>query len=202
MDNRLNLSLQCTTASTKAYQILGYIHRAITSRETHDRPTLLNACQATSGILCPMFWSSQLRGKENKLERVKRIATNMIKGLVTLPYEEKLNELDVFSLDKAQRKTHHIIPVLKGCLQRQWRPSLHKEPHGEEQWIPTAPGEVSSWYKKEIFCCNENNHSPEQHPQGCSRVPIIGGFQDATEQGTRQSHLGSLFHDRLDQIIF
>lgn len=56
----------------------------------------------------------------------------MIKGLVSLPYEERLKELDVFSLDKAQEGTH-IIPVLKECLQRQWRLSLYKEPHGEDK---------------------------------------------------------------------
>ncbi|KAK4831866.1 hypothetical protein QYF61_019694 [Mycteria americana] len=32
---------------------------------------------------------------------------------------------------------------------------------------------------------SENNHSPEQPPRGCGKVPITGGFQDTIGQGAR-----------------
>ena len=35
------------------------------------------------------------------------------------------------------------------------------------------------------FLYSENNHPLEQPPQGCGRVPIAGGFQDAIGQGAR-----------------
>jgi len=37
---------------------------------------------------------------------------------------------------------------------------------------------------------------------GTCRVPITGSFQDAIEQGARQSHLDSLSHESLDHTIF
>jgi len=50
--------------------------------------------------------------------------------------------------------------------------------------VQVAPGEVSSQYKKDIFY-SRSNHSLEQPPQGCGRVPFAGGFQDVIEQGAR-----------------
>ena len=59
---------------------------------------------------------------------------------------------------------------------------------------------LSSRYKK-FFFYTENNYSLEQPPQGRDRVHFTGGFQDAIGQGDRCSHLSSLSHDRLDQMI-
>jgi len=36
---------------------------------------------------------------------------------------------------------------------------------------------------------------------GCGRVPVTGGFQDVTGQGSRKSYSGSLCHKRLDKMI-
>ncbi|KAK4814877.1 hypothetical protein QYF61_027906, partial [Mycteria americana] len=58
---------------------------------------------------------------------------------------------------------YHSFPVLKGHLQRRQRFVLHKE---------RTRGN------------SENNQSLELPPQGCGEVPIAGGFQDATEQGS------------------
>ncbi|KAK4807163.1 hypothetical protein QYF61_024283, partial [Mycteria americana] len=45
VDNKLNMSQQCTAAATKANWILGCIHRGITSRD-RDVIIPLSACQA------------------------------------------------------------------------------------------------------------------------------------------------------------
>jgi len=73
----------------------------------------------------------------------------MVKGLENLPYEERLKELGLSSLENSR----HCIPVLKGRLQGGWRFSLHKEPDGEDegQCVQLALGEVSSRHKKKIF---------------------------------------------------
>lgn len=62
----------------------------------------------------------------------------------------------------------------------------------------------NSWrcpHKKEVFYA-ENNQTLQQPPQGCDGVSITGGFQDATGESARQSHLGSLSHRRLDWMVF
>jgi len=71
----------------------------------------------------------------------------MIKGLQSLPHEQRLQELGPFSLEERRlRGPRHSLPVLTGWLRRGRRLSPHKEPHGEGkgQWVQAALGEVSS----------------------------------------------------------
>jgi len=88
--------------------------------------------------------------------------------------------------EKAQEKYFCSIPVLKEQLEREQRLSVHEEPHGEdkEQLVHTALEKVLSQYKKGIFY-HEKDQSLEQHPMFPVRIPVTGGFQDATEQSAR-----------------
>ena len=73
-----------------------------------------------------------------------------------------------------------------------------KEPLGEDKGprVQVVAGEVLFCYKKKNFY-SESNQSLEQHSQGCGRIPVTAGFQDAFGQGARQSHLHTLFPQKV-----
>jgi len=100
VDEKLNMSCQCALAAQKANRILGCVKRSVASRSRDLILPLYSALVRPHLEYCIQLWSPQHKKDMDVLERVRRRAAMMIRGLEYLSCEDGLRELGLFSLEK------------------------------------------------------------------------------------------------------
>ena len=99
MDRDFNFKEQCLNARNRANKILGFINRNVSYKSKDVIRQLYNSYVRPHIEYCVQAWRPHLRHDIDMLESVQRRATKLIPSLKNMLYEDRLEELNMFSVE-------------------------------------------------------------------------------------------------------
>ena len=116
ISNNLKPSQQCSEAIKKANKIIGLIGRSFEYKSKNTILTLYTSLVRPHLEYCVQAWCPYYQKDIEKLERVQRRVTKMIPSLRSKPYEERLEELNLFPLSQRRLRGDLIqaFKIIKG----------------------------------------------------------------------------------------
>ena len=112
IDHSLKPSKHCASIASKANSILGQMTRSFHYRDRHVFLKLYKTYIRCHLEYCTPVWSPWSKADIDALEKVQERAVNMISGLSSHSYEDKLKELNLQSL-AARRERFDMIQTFK-----------------------------------------------------------------------------------------
>ena len=114
----LKFSRQCNEAVKKANMMLGFIKRNFTFKSKETILSLYKSLVRPHLEYAVQLWSPYLIKDIKKMEGVQRRATKLIPNLRNKFYNDRLSELDLFSLEKRRLRGQLIecFKIIKGFV--------------------------------------------------------------------------------------
>ena len=109
VDNELKFEHHINRIVKKANSSLGTIKRTFTSLNSSTFTLLYKSLVRSQLEYCQEVWSPTRKGLIDKLEKVQRRATKMVRNLRDLPYEERLQTLKLPSLQHRRLRGDIIV---------------------------------------------------------------------------------------------
>jgi len=125
--NDMKVALQCNNSCSKANRMLGLIRRTIKYRHPVILLNLYKSLVRPHLDYCSSVWNTYSKDIE-LLERVQHRFTRLFSELRSLPYEVRLCQLGLWSLEERRNRTDpiEVFKLVKGFLRTAWNKIFHQ----------------------------------------------------------------------------